>query len=222
MKKKVMQRAWQLAKQGVQQFGGKAREYFAVSLQMAWAEIKEESSMEIKFDELIKKYSIRIVGGNLGADKSIAKHPEDVKMLKENKQAIINHIKSKEEAKKQEYLAYKASVEAIEGLAEIETAMYSWAEWNKKFRKSFDGEYAVGGMGIESPVYTEDAINSLKAKYPRATAFLKAESWSNASHYYKSRLGEDAKHRIAAGEDYKKVISEIETKWEEYRAENID
>lgn len=222
MKKKVMQKAWELAKQGAVQFGGNAREYFSESLRMAWKKIKEESSMERKFDELIKKYNIRIVGENLGADKAIAKHPEDVKMIKDNKQAIIKHIKGKEEAKKQEYLAYKASVEAIEGLKEIETAMYSWAEWNKKFRKSFDGEYAVGGMGIESPVYTEDVINSLKAKYPRATAFLKAESWSNASHYYKSRLGEDAKHRIAAGEDYKKVISEIETKWEEYRAENID
>lgn len=222
MKKKVMQRAWQLAKQGAKQFGGKAREYFAVSLRMAWAEIKEESSMERKFDELIKKYNIRIVGENLGADKAIAKHPEDVRLLKENKQAIINHIKSKAEAKKQEYLAYKASVEAIEGLKEIETAMYSWSEWNRRFRKSFDGEYAAGGMEIESPTYTEAVIKSLKEKYPRATAFLKAESWSNASHYYKSRLGEDAKHRIAAGEDYKKVISEIETKWEEYRAENID
>lgn len=55
MKKKVMQRAWQLAKQGAKQFGGKAKEYFAISLRMAWAEIKEESAMK-------EKESIYIMG----------------------------------------------------------------------------------------------------------------------------------------------------------------
>lgn len=51
MKKKVMQRAWELARQGVKQFGGKAREYFTVSLRMAWAEIKEESTMKNEINE---------------------------------------------------------------------------------------------------------------------------------------------------------------------------
>lgn len=43
MKKQVMNRAWEIAKAAVVQFGGKAREYFAEALRMAWAEAKAAS-----------------------------------------------------------------------------------------------------------------------------------------------------------------------------------
>ncbi|POD46302.1 hypothetical protein BKM15_26025 [Pseudomonas syringae pv. syringae] len=38
--KNVMTRAWEIAKEGVAKFGGKVKEYFAISLKMAWAEHK--------------------------------------------------------------------------------------------------------------------------------------------------------------------------------------
>ncbi|EHQ62313.1 hypothetical protein PDENDC454_10495 [Paenibacillus dendritiformis C454] len=38
--KNVMARAWEIAKAAVLKFGGKAKEYFAQALVMAWAEIK--------------------------------------------------------------------------------------------------------------------------------------------------------------------------------------
>lgn len=39
--KKVMVRAWEIAKEAVTKFGGKVKEYFAQALRMAWAEIKK-------------------------------------------------------------------------------------------------------------------------------------------------------------------------------------
>lgn len=40
----VMVRAWEIAKGAVLRFGGKAKEYFAQALTMAWAETKEAAA----------------------------------------------------------------------------------------------------------------------------------------------------------------------------------
>ena len=39
--KNVMTRAWEIAKEAVVKFGGKVREYFALSLRQAWSEVKK-------------------------------------------------------------------------------------------------------------------------------------------------------------------------------------
>lgn len=39
--KQVMVRAWEIAKEGQRNFGGKVSEYFAIALKMAWTEFKE-------------------------------------------------------------------------------------------------------------------------------------------------------------------------------------
>lgn len=36
----VMKRAWEIAREGQEKFGGKVSEYFAIALKMAWAETK--------------------------------------------------------------------------------------------------------------------------------------------------------------------------------------
>lgn len=40
MKKQVMVRAWEIARQAVNKFGGKVREFFRQALIMAWEEVK--------------------------------------------------------------------------------------------------------------------------------------------------------------------------------------
>lgn len=39
----VMKKAWEIAKEGAVKFGGKVKEYFAASLKMAWAQVKNET-----------------------------------------------------------------------------------------------------------------------------------------------------------------------------------
>lgn len=52
--KNVMTRAWEIAREAVVNFGGRAIEYIAESLRMAWTETKEEKRMDnktINFEE---------------------------------------------------------------------------------------------------------------------------------------------------------------------------
>lgn len=48
--KKVMVRAWEIAREGQKKFGGNVREYFAIALKMAWSETKhtKKVSFEIR------------------------------------------------------------------------------------------------------------------------------------------------------------------------------
>lgn len=45
MMKKIMKRAWEIAREGVKKFGGKVKEYFAEALKLAWKEVKEAVSL---------------------------------------------------------------------------------------------------------------------------------------------------------------------------------
>lgn len=40
MKKQIMKRAWEIAREGQKKFGGKVREYIAIALKLAWKEVK--------------------------------------------------------------------------------------------------------------------------------------------------------------------------------------
>lgn len=48
MMKKIMTRAWEIAKNAVKKFGGKVREYLAASLSIAWKEAKQVSDVITK------------------------------------------------------------------------------------------------------------------------------------------------------------------------------
>ena len=56
--KKIMMRAWEIVKAAIAEFGGKAREYMAEALRMAWAETKEtaKQSRDDIIAALTKKY----------------------------------------------------------------------------------------------------------------------------------------------------------------------
>lgn len=56
--KKIMMRAWEIVKNAVAKFGGKAREYMAEALRMAWAEKKgtAKQSRDDIITALTKKY----------------------------------------------------------------------------------------------------------------------------------------------------------------------
>ncbi|EIT85926.1 hypothetical protein A374_08824 [Fictibacillus macauensis ZFHKF-1] len=70
--KNVMVRAWAIAKEAVNKFGGKVKEYFAQALAMAWAESKKVS----------RKVSIEITGDSRKCRTWVAqivgKHPKFV------------------------------------------------------------------------------------------------------------------------------------------------
>lgn len=60
--KKVMVRAWEIAREGAKKFGGKVIEYLAEALRMAWAEVKmiakdEKGSIQLKGTEKQVKWA---------------------------------------------------------------------------------------------------------------------------------------------------------------------
>lgn len=65
MKKKVMSRAWRLARQGAEKFGGSAKEYFAISLKMAWAEVKAEEAVAEEKEEAIDEKFLEKISINV-------------------------------------------------------------------------------------------------------------------------------------------------------------
>ena len=80
--------------------------------------------------------------------------------------------------------ARRAKVAAIEGLAEIRAAISA-------------GNKTVG------------EIDELRAKYPRAAAYLEAERWIYSQNPVKVRLAARALEKIIDGEDPEAVIQEM-------------
>lgn len=168
----------------------------------------------------IKKYNIRIPKDhpdNLAIEATIIKkNPSIVTILKANKQEIMSIIREEQAEQERAIEERKAKIASIEGLDIIRNARDDMRRWQEEFDKSFEN---VGGFGVrEKPEYD---FEEMERKYPRAAAYLKAEAYENASHYAKSAAGKEAKEKILNGEDYEKVIEEMEAKWRSHCSEHI-
>ena len=63
--KSIMTTAWNIARKGSETFGGSSREYFAISLKLAWAESKAPKSIMDMIPELEKMGFSRWTKGNM-------------------------------------------------------------------------------------------------------------------------------------------------------------
>ena len=89
--KKVMVRAWEIAREAVNKFGGKVKEFFQQALIMAWQEVKE-----VKFNKVvanrngIKELSEKFVAEmNMRFEKALESGAFTVEVANE-KTAILN------------------------------------------------------------------------------------------------------------------------------------
>lgn len=103
-----------------------------------------------------------------------------------------------------------AKIGEIEGLFEIKDAI---AE-REKFLKEYN-DAVENGTGI-LPAPPKPDIKALMNKYPRASAYLKAESYMKSANFMKADAGIRARDRIINGEDYEKVISDMESEWKAF------
>lgn len=60
--KNVMKRAWEIAKEGAKKFGGKAVEYIAMALKMAWSETRKAVLTTAAGSRKHKSWVAKIVG----------------------------------------------------------------------------------------------------------------------------------------------------------------
>ena len=97
----------------------------------------------------------------------------------------------------------------IPGLTEARNLIDAWAQYQKAFQTSFEGEGAVGGMTDipEPPVTVEEHLK----QYPAAAAYLRAEAESLKSNYEIASIGKRALERIKANpDDYAAAIAQMD------------
>lgn len=132
---------------------------------------------------------------------------KNLEEIKARKHEIIALLKAEKEAEENARIEREAKIAAIEGLEEIRKARAEWEDYNYKFNK------AMERGDCRFPSKPASDVESLKKQYPRAAAYLKAESYSRASNYMKVAAGRKALERITNGEDHEVVIADMEAEW---------
>ena len=96
----------------------------------------------------------------------------------------------------------------VPGLPELRAARNYDQSQQESFSRS-----VYGGSGRLTGNPNSNTYASLAKRYPRAAAYLRAESWSTASNDVKASAGRNAMNAIASGKSYKAAIREMEERW---------
>lgn len=197
---KIMKRAWELVKQ--------AGLTISEGLKKAWKEAKEVK-MEIK--DLIKKYKLVLASDGIHLiawEIEMAKTDGMLDSIKSNKDEILSILKAEKEEKEKAAKERKEKINAIEGLNEIREAIEQQEAWQRKFNSNMSNEYESFKVSSRP----ENKISELKEKYPRAAAYLKAESLFLSENSDISIIGKNALEKIINGENFVSVMEEAEAK----------
>lgn len=133
-------------------------------------------------------------------------------------EAIRRKLTIEAEARKRAYDERQAKIDAIDGLHEIINAIMDWNRYNREFNAMMDDEFNDGAFPPKRP--TAD-VNALKAQYPRADAYLTAQSWTNSENYAKAEAGAKALERIINGDDYAEALADMDAEWSTYCDEHM-
>lgn len=106
----------------------------------------------------------------------------------------------------------------VPGLEILRKAINDAGRYYDQFNEMTENEF---NDGVNPPAKPTSDINALKLQYPRAAAYITAESWEYASNYAKSEAGAKAKRAIADGVDAESAIKIMESEWSEYCNERM-
>lgn len=169
--------------------------------------------MDEKIKALIKRYGVKIHkdGVHLAMSQFVTKNPEDKDYIISHKAEIMDYLKAEAEAKQKAAEERQAKIAAIEGLDLLKKTINAWAIYHDEFNRFIEND-AIG----KPPVKPANTIEEVKALYPRAAAYVKADAFYSAEHYAKSSAGKKALDSIINGNDYNKAIFDMEKEWSEY------
>jgi hypothetical protein len=177
--------------------------------------MKGESNMTI--EQLVRRYTLSITINPatnqeaLMADLGAIKRDNAKEEIKQKKAEIMAYLKDQraEDEKRAEEARQREKdrserIKQIDGLKEIQDAIEDLDRWQYEFEKSFDD---VGGLGVRpKPDYD---IKAMRQKYPRADAYLRAESEYLKSNYELSAIGQRALEEVIFG-DWQKAMETME------------
>jgi hypothetical protein len=110
-----------------------------------------------------------------------------------------------------------ASKRIIEGLSEIEAAVAAYERADDAYHLAIER----GSCHIPAaPSHAE--IDALKAMYPRAAAYRKADYYAHSHNPAKAEAGRKAMAAIMAGENYDIAIIQMQQEWSDAAAAAID
>lgn len=164
--------------------------------------------------ELIKKFGVRKIIVD-GRERLTCRHgisAENMAYLKSRVDEIFAEFRRQEEAETER----RRKIDAIDGIKEITAARESIRRYHAKFSAAFNREC------VQLPEKPNVDLEALYAKFPRAVAYLTAESYTESSNYRKNAIGKKALERIINGEDCETVIQEMKAEWANATAELID
>lgn len=124
-------------------------------------------------------------------DVQLMKKENAAELIRTHKDEIFQYLSKQLDEEQQIKAERRKKIDGIEGLKILKDAIRDIENWHYEFEKSFDD---VGGLGVRP--YPEYDIAALKKQYPRAAAYLQAESWEYMPHYMRSTAGIKAKERI--------------------------
>lgn len=171
--------------------------------------------------ELIKKYNITLSPTDDSKIRiyNIPKSDAERDAIVAAKAEIIATIKADKEAKEAERNRRRQNVESIEGLAEVRAAINAWNEWHDKLNASFEGEEAVGGMGVgPKPVNPE----TIKDQYPQAAAYIEVQKMARKANMKLSAIGQKALERFEDNpSEWEAIIADMKAEEKAFVAESI-
>lgn len=90
----------------------------------------------------------------------------------------------------------QALEKSVPGITLLQAAMRGEAAYFEAMQVMMDNEM---NDGVNPPIRPDVDTESLKAKYPRAALYVKADAYSDADHYAKSDAGKKAKNLLESG-----------------------
>lgn len=168
--------------------------------------------------KLIKDWNMKIV--TIEGEERIQARPRNQRELdqygewvKSHKELLIAEIKAIENEKAER----EAKIQAIEGLKELKAAIAAQEQYEYERQKRWESE-SLSSIMPEKPAVS---VVELKAKYPRAAAYVKAENWTLSNNSGKRQAGKKALERIINGEYHEQVLADMEAEWNAYTKQHI-
>ena len=169
---------------------------------------------EIK--NLVSKYNITEVSGQLRAIMPKKKNPEDVEKIKTWKPEILKYLSS-EKAKTEDR---ENRINSIDGLSEIRNCRIDWEVYNSARKSAMERMMETGAseMRAEKPEVT---VSELMERFPKAAAYLQAEALAWKTNYEMSEIGKKALERIIFENNFESVIADMNEELENLKSTHL-
>lgn len=141
---------------------------------------------------------------------------EELAYIRTHKAEIFEEVDAIAKEAKDAGNARQKKIDGIEGLSDIRETINAWEEY--EYQRERDIASGRGWVTARAP---STSVEELRQRYPRAAAYLRAESFARASNYNKAGAGRRALERIIDGENYTQVLQDMEKEWSDAVRSNI-